>query len=132
MVRPRPADVLMEFILELDEAVVPRAIELDTSKDAANDKGADLSTRGGNLDALHVVRLDGAEVGNALLPAEDVEGERETLEAQKVVPAYVVFLISVAWTGGTWTRDEAGQLCTGARRFPDAFWSLLGSAFEGM
>jgi hypothetical protein len=98
----------VEFILELDEAVVPRAIELDTTKDAANDKGADLSARGGNLDALHVVGLDGAEVGDALLQAEDVEGERETLKAQKVVPAYVVLLISAA--EGERTTDEAGKL----------------------
>lgn len=82
--RALPAQVLVELVLEVDEAVVRRLVEGDPPEDGRDDKRPDERR----------LRLDGESLGarddgvrrRGRAAEEDGEGARDALEAEHVVP----------------------------------------------
>mmetsp|Transcript_47350 Transcript_47350/g.78863 ORF Transcript_47350/g.78863 Transcript_47350/m.78863 type:complete len:306 (+) Transcript_47350:750-1667(+) len=82
--RPLPADVLVELVLDVNEALHVDGVEGDVAEDGAHDERTD--GRDAGLD-VHAERRRGClEDRGLFLLEEDLQGRRDAFQAQEVIP----------------------------------------------
>mmetsp|Transcript_29442 Transcript_29442/g.85832 ORF Transcript_29442/g.85832 Transcript_29442/m.85832 type:complete len:349 (+) Transcript_29442:774-1820(+) len=82
---PPAANVLVKFVLEVDEGLVHLLVKGEVTQDSADHKGPDLLGRGPHAHNLSLRRLHDLVDGRALQAFEDEQGSSDAFNAQEII-----------------------------------------------